>query len=286
MAQTDQADVRGETLSDPAAGDGIRMRLKVWLVVILAVIIAGQAYLIMRWAGVHTTAVPFPGPGGQPGPAGGQPRHPGVPAQNAPSVLGLYELAEGIVKMKSSPNLAVKSGQGEEIAAELVRCEGYNSRVLELKLRTYALLTPAQLGFIVAHRQESLKIPSGAPRGEDPRLWALMELVRRRSQGGAALSIPAGRNSSYKLEDRDLVEGILRLETQPSLALSPAQAASLAPLLAEIRHSYAARSQSANAISEWLSPAQLDYIRSLGGKHDIPPDRVLMEAARAARGGE
>ncbi len=263
--------------------DNSRIRLKLWLVIILAVIAAIQLFMIIQQAGLRTVPIPAPGEGGHPSEGA---RGPGPAGARGPENLGLDELAEGIVKIvKTRPDLALKSAPAEKISSQLERAARSRADVYVLMGTIYTILTPEQMDYIQKHRQDPIQMPDGVPSGEEPRIWAVQELLKSRS-AGAVGQPPASSPppSSYRFQIQDLSEGILRLEKQKSLALTREQAAALRPVLEEVNHHYKVQFRASGIIQENLDQKQIDFIRSLGGKHELPPDRVLEEAARAVRG--
>jgi hypothetical protein len=180
---------------------------------------------------------PGPAPGGGPPPgapsgpaAGGAPppaAAPGLePGQISLELIPYSEFLEALLSLKDSghPFTAAQKERLRPLLAELAAI-GTKSSPEQVLATTSAVLSGQQVEYIVAHRADRGNAPSDA----DGALLALLKT--RGGQGGSDVSPAASPSGGVILGPEDLVAGLLSLEHEPSLALTPGQARALLPPL-------------------------------------------------------
>lgn len=206
-----------------------------------------------------------PGPGGSPGPGGPPPGQ--VPPLDPASttVADLLTSPQGMATLMDlgaqEPPKGLTADQKKRLVAALgarMKARNLGSSVTAMM----ALLKPAQLEFLRSKKEE---LPRLVAAGGNPVEKAVAMLKSK--AGGADPAVSAPPEGGPEFDPQGFAQGLLLLEEQKGdLALQPAQAAAILPILQSTEDGAASAAEDAVSI---LTPAQREWIEENAPKADV-----------------
>jgi hypothetical protein len=174
-----------------------------------------------------------PPPGVPAPPAPGQPRQPAPGGVDSIDRVPPNELIAGLLSLQQSGGpLALSDAQRQRIRPVIDELAGPvarpNETVHDAVRGAAVLLRSDQVAYILAHRAEPAPLDvtsNSGPVGPAQVSQQLVELLKTRAaEGGASEKAAAPAPNADQVGPGDLVNGLLKLEKDPSLRVTPAQA--------------------------------------------------------------
>lgn len=201
------------------------------------------------------------GPGGPPPSPGAMPVPPSPPAQ-APEELALIVTSpEGIAALIDLGNEAPPKGLTPDQKKRLVAALGTRLAARDMGNKVAEMqgyLQPAQMEFL--RERKGQMPPSGEP------IQQALELLKKKAAGAEAAAAPAGEPAGPEFDPVSFAQGLLLMDAQKDLALQPAQAAAILPIL---EAASGAGTQAAEDPAMVLTPEQREWLKANASKADV-----------------
>jgi len=185
----------------------------------------------------------------------------------APSLLNDYRqvwAAFYLLSSQSGPGLT--SGQKRRLSEAFAAIRPQESLLSQKQQEMESLLTEEQANYIVLEAKNGFPELRNYPRPavrmpQDPWVNAAEHFVSVRSKLSGGPDLPAGKPSPFSLDLSQLSKGILTLEKQPNLSLTPGQAGAMLDDFRLARGAQEKLNRLAFGWLEILDARQLEYIR-------------------------
>jgi hypothetical protein len=219
------------------------------------------------------------------------------PAAMGPEMLPFNEVLSGLLQMQSHSEVALSAEQKAKLRpligslSDLIARTKVNPQELA-QIVTFSL-RPPQVEFILKHRAEPPPIDQLAngngPPGPAVIGQAALKVLKQRaaeaSQGESPASSPSGESSAMMLGPEDLLSGVLKLESDKKLALTPAQAKALEGPLENMVSVEGEREEKTHAIigvlnddqKKFLLKVHETYLSNSAKGGEAPPEQMLAD---------
>jgi len=206
-------------------------------------------------------------------------------------LMPYHEVIAAIIKLQDTPKLALTAEQKSQmqpvVASIATLLSNPGSRPSQFLGVAMQVLKSEQLAYIVAHRQEPPPIdPSlGPSAGPGSVKFAVVNLLKKREKEPEPqrASTPVAQNNTTPLAAEDMLGGVLKLEADKNLMVTPAQAKQLLPAVEEMAKTTQQIEEKKQQLIGLLNQAQKDQLLMIhqdfmsGGMVVAAPEKLVAD---------